>query len=83
MLFCMRTTLDLDDEVMRSLKRRSADTGRTLTSLVEEALRSMLQRGTRPEPGYRLDWTVVPGGARPGIDLSDRDTLLDIMDGRR
>ena len=83
MLFCMRTTLDLDDEIMRSLKRRSADTGRTLTSLVEEALRSLLQRGARLEPGYRLEWIVVPGGARPGIDLSDRDALMDTMDGRR
>ena len=83
MLLCMRTTLDLDDEIMRSLKRRSADTGRTLTSLVEEALRSLLQRGARPAPGYRLEWTVVPGGPRPGIDLSDRDALMDVMDGRR
>ena len=83
MLFCMRTTLDLDDELMRNLKRRSADMGRTLTSLVEEALRAMLERHSRPEPGYRLKWTVVPGGPRPGIDLSDRDALMDTMDGRR
>ncbi|CAN5859428.1 antitoxin VapB48 [soil metagenome] len=83
MLFCMRTTLDLDDEVMRTLKRRAAETGRTLTSLVEEALRAMLERGSRPDPAYKLEWTVVPGGARPGVDLSDRDALIDIMDGRR
>jgi len=83
MLLCMRTTLDLDDEVMRTLKRRAAETGRTLTSLVEEALRSMLERGSQPVPGYRLEWTVVPGGARPGIDLSDRSSLIDLMDGRR
>ncbi|HUP00170.1 MAG TPA: ribbon-helix-helix protein, CopG family [Gemmatimonadota bacterium] len=79
----MRTTLNLDDEVMRALRRRAAETGRTLTSLVEEALRSMLEGDSRPDPEYRLEWTVVPGGARPGVDLSDRDALLDIMDDRR
>lgn len=82
MLICMRTTLNIDDEIMRSLKRRAAETGRTLTSLVEEALRSMLDGGTRPPPVYRLDWKIVKGGARPGIDLSDRDALMDLMDGR-
>lgn len=83
MLPCMRTTLNLDDEVMGALRRHAAETGRTLTSLVEEALRSMLEGDSRPDPEYRLEWTVVPGGARPGVDLSDRDALLDIMDDRR
>ena len=83
MLFCMRTTLDLDDDIMRSLKKRAAESGRTLTSLLEEALRSMLDREGRPPRDYRLDWVIVEGGARPGIDLSDRDALMDLMDGRR
>lgn len=83
MLLCMRTTLDLDDDVMRTLKRRAGETGRTLTSLVEEALRAMLERGSRPNPHYHLEWAVVSGGARPGVDLSDRDALIDLMDGRR
>jgi hypothetical protein len=78
----MRTTLNLDDEIMRSLKRRAAETGRTLTSLVEEALRSLLDGGIRAAPDYRLHWRIVEGGARPGIDLSDRDALMDLMDGR-
>lgn len=83
MLFCMRTTLNIDDGVMRDLKRRAAETGRSLTSLVEEAIRSLLDRQTQPEPDYRLRWMIVEGGARPGINLSDRDALIDLMDGRR
>ena len=83
MLICMRTTLNLDDSLMRNLKHRAAETGRTLTSLVEEAIRSMLDRETRPESDYRLRWVVVEGGARPGIDLTDRDALMDLMDDRR
>ena len=82
MLFCMRTTLNLDDGLMRSIKRRAAESGRTLTSLVEEAIRALLDRETGSAPDYRLHWVVVEGGARPGIDLSDRETLMDLMDGR-
>ena len=83
MLFCMRTTLNLDDALMRNLKRRAAETGRTLTSLVEEAIGSLLEGETEPAPDYRLRWVIVEGGARPGIDLSDRDALMDLMDGCR
>ena len=83
MLICMRTTLNLDDGLMRSLKRRAAETGRTLTSLVEEAIHALLDRDAVPATEYRLDWVIVEGGARPGIDLSDRDALIDLMDGRR
>ena len=83
MLICMRTTLNLDDGLMRSLKRRAAETGRTLTSLVEEAIHALLDRDAVPATEYRLDWVIVECGAIPGIDLSDRDALIDLMDGRR
>jgi hypothetical protein len=66
---------------MKSLERRAAETGRTVTSLVEEALRSMLD-GNRPAPDYRFDWRIGKGGASSGIDLSDRDALMDLMHGR-
>ena len=82
MFICMRTTLNLDDQLMRSWKKRAAETGRTMTEMIEEALREML---TRPSParGEReFRWVTVKGRGRPGIDLSDRDFLLDFMEGR-
>jgi hypothetical protein len=39
----MRTTLDLDS-LLRAARRRAAETGRTLTSILEEALRRYLER---------------------------------------
>lgn len=78
---CMRTTLDLDDTLMRAAKRRAAETGRTLTALVETALRELLRRETAAsEEQFRLDWPTVAGGARPGVDLDDRDELLRRME---
>jgi hypothetical protein len=78
----MRTTLNLDDDLMRAVKELAAKSGRTLTSIVELALRELLHREKEPERPFRFEWTVLPGGAQPGVDLTDRDALIDRMEGR-
>ncbi|MBL8932396.1 MAG: type II toxin-antitoxin system VapB family antitoxin, partial [Kineosporiaceae bacterium] len=40
----MRTTLNLDDDLMRLVKQRAAAEGRTVTSLIEEGLRALLRQ---------------------------------------
>ena len=80
MVVCMRTTLNLDDHLMRAIKHRAAETGRTISAMIEEALRELLRRESRVERSYRLRWTVVAGGAQPGVDLTDRDALLERME---
>jgi plasmid stability protein len=82
MLICMRTTLNLDDELMRVARQRAAQTGRTMTEILELALRELLDRESRPATGYRLRWVTVRGRAQPTVDLTDRDALLDRMEGR-
>lgn len=78
---CMRTTLDLDDALMRAAKRRAAETGRTLTALVESALRELLRREDQSSGNsFRFEWPVVEGGVQPGVDLDDRDALLRRME---
>lgn len=80
MLLCMRTTIDLNDELFRRAKRRAADDAVTLRQVVEAALRAYLGGGARPAP-YRLRWRTEKGGPLPGVDLDDRDALFDLMDG--
>lgn len=82
MLLCMRTTIDLNDELLRAAKRKAADEGVTLKEIIERALRSAL--GTKP-PGkrYRLKLKTMRGRVRPGVDLADRDSLFEAMEGRR
>lgn len=82
MVLCMRTTIDLSDDLLRKAKKRAADEGVPLRSLVEEALRRHLGGGRRSE-GYRLEWSTARGRLQPGVDLNDRDALFDLMDGRR
>jgi plasmid stability protein len=83
MLICMRTTLNLDDELMRTLKRRAAESGRTMTEMIEEALRAMLARPVKEGPEREFRWVTVKGKIQPGVDVADRDSLLDAMEGRR
>ena len=78
----MRTTINLDDDLMRAVKELAAKSGRTLTSIIESALRELLRLEAEPPSRYRFEWTVVQGGAQPGVDLTDRDALIDRMEGR-
>ena len=79
MVFHMKTTLVIDDQVMAQLKREAARTGRTMSELVEMALRGLLQK--KPGP---IDLTALPvfdgGGAL--VDIADRDALYGAMEGR-
>ena len=42
MLSCMRTTMDINDELLRAVKAPAADTRKTLKATVEQALREFL-----------------------------------------
>ncbi|HEX4956109.1 MAG TPA: ribbon-helix-helix protein, CopG family [Thermoanaerobaculia bacterium] len=78
----MRTTLNLDDELMRAIKQRAAATGRTMTEVVEVFLRQGLEAEQAPKRGYRLRWSTVSGHVQPGVDLTDRDALYARMEGQ-
>ncbi len=82
MLICMRTTLQLDDELVVQAKISAARSGRTLSQVIEDALRQAL--ASRAEPSSRR--AVVPtspGRPLPGVSLDDNAGLLDLMDGSR
>ncbi len=76
----MRTTVRLEAHLLAEAKKQAAETGRTLTAVLEDALReSLARRGAqeRPKP-VRLK-TVKGGGVRRGVDLDDSASLLDLM----
>ncbi len=79
MVFHMKTTLVIDDQIMARLKREAARTGRTMSELVETALRRLLQ--TRPDPAELPPLpSFESGGAL--VDLADREALYRAMEGR-
>jgi hypothetical protein len=75
----MKTTLHIDDSVMAQLKREAVRQGRTMSELVETALRGLFQSRRRkselpPLPSFRS------GGAL--VDIADREALYQAMEGR-
>lgn len=76
----MRTTLNLPEGLMAEAKARAAQEGRTLTSLVVEGLRGVLDRSSDGEVTIEpLPAFGTPEG-RPLVDLSDRDALWAALD---
>jgi Ribbon-helix-helix protein, copG family len=77
-MFChMKTTLNIDDTVMAELKREAARQGRTMSELVETALRlffrSQRKRASLPQlPRFH--------GGREPVDIADRDALYSVME---
>ena len=75
----MKTTLNIDDKVMADLKRDAARQGRTMSELVESALRLLLRAHRKRQKVVALP-TFHSGGAV--VDIADHDALYQAMEGR-
>ncbi len=77
----MRTTIRLDDDLLTQVKEIAARSDRTLTSVIEDALREMMmrQQETKDRPPVKLR-TVSGHGLQPGVDLDDSASLLSLME---
>jgi hypothetical protein len=64
----VRTTIQIDDALYRELKAEAARGGRTISHLIEDAVRAALaqSRGI--------------GGLMPGVNLTTNAALRDVMD---
>ena len=80
MLWHMRTTVRLDEHLLAQAKQHAVATGKTLTTVLEQALRESLARRSVAAPArpVRLK-TFKGGGVRAGVDLDDSASLLDLM----
>ena len=78
----MRTTLNIDDDLMRTVKKHAAETDRTISAIIETALRYLIEQERRTDRPYRLSWKTVHGGLQAGVDITDRDALIDHMENR-
>jgi hypothetical protein len=77
----MRTTIRLDDALLKEAKVRAAERGITLTKLIDESLRERLSAQQRPKTAgpFRLR-SYGKGGIQPGVDLDDNRAVRDLMD---
>jgi hypothetical protein len=81
MLLCMRTTLQIDDDLYRAAKTAAAESGRTLASIVEDALRLALYAKSGPQESKPFKLPVFSmGPPLPGVNLDSNAELLDLME---
>lgn len=75
----MRTTLAIDDNLLREAKRRAAHRGMSLGQYVEDALRRAF---TRPVAEERPPIPIFRGGTgvRPGLDLTSNKAMYEVLD---
>lgn len=77
----MRTTIRLDESLLQEAKHVAVRTGRSLTAVIEDALRESLARQRQAAARQRVALVTVSGnGLRPGVDLDDSAGLLDLME---
>ena len=77
----MRTTLTIDADVLSAFKRVAADTHRTLSGVIEDALREQLARLRARGETSGADLPVVHGGAvLPGVDLTSNAAMQRLLD---
>jgi hypothetical protein len=71
----------LDDDLLRKVKQLAAQTGRTLTAVIEDSLRETLSRRKDRKNRQRVRLiTSGEGGLRPGVRLDNSAELWDLMD---
>lgn len=75
----MRTTIDINDELLRQVKRLAADENLSFKQLVERALRELVNNRSPNRGDYKLRWRTEQGRLMPGVRIEDRDSLFDRM----
>lgn len=76
----MRTTIRIDEALYRDAKATAARTGRTVSQVIEDAVREALQRGDRSSTDAAPLPTFGGTGVLPGVDLTSNAGVRDAMD---
>lgn len=76
----MRTTLRINDDLLRQAPKRASDEGRTLTSVVEEGLAlDLTERQGSMRQRVMLPISASSDGVLPGVDLNRSCDLEQVM----
>jgi hypothetical protein len=76
----MRTTVDLDESVLREVKRIQKREGKSLGRVVSELVAQALSARKAANGGRSaFHWTSRPMGAR--VDVADKEAVHALLDG--
>jgi hypothetical protein len=74
----MRTTLNIDDPILKEVKAIHAREGRSIGAVVSELLAEALARRRRSRAGPSFHWTSRP--MKSLVDLADKETVYAALD---
>ncbi len=75
----MRTTIDIDDPILKDLKQLQAKVGKSMGRLVSDLLATALAEVREEHPRYQpFEWVAENMAAK--VDIADREALLDAID---
>jgi hypothetical protein len=77
-----RTTLTIEDSLLAEFKQLAARSHRSLSGVIQDALREALTARQAHRPLAPVDLPEFRGGSglQPGVDLDSTAALLDLMD---
>ena len=76
----MRTTINIDDQLFYEAKKLAVESHKTLTSVIEESLRSTFALKKLAQKNTISLATIKGNGLKHGVDLDNSQSLNDIMD---
>jgi hypothetical protein len=78
----VRTTVNIDDALLRQAKEAAARAGRSLGDVIDDALRVLLVERRQPDRSAPVVLPVFGGsGLQPGVDLENKEALAELLDG--
>jgi len=75
----MRTTITIDDQLLRQAKYAAVESNRTLSEVVSDALRDMLLRQSRVPRRVHLPTAGRGSKVMPGVDVSSNEGLWAVL----
>jgi hypothetical protein len=73
-----RTTIDIDNPILKEIKNLQKKDGRSIGKIVSQLLAEALNQQKTTAKAHRFKWASRPMGAL--LDLSDKDTIYKILD---
>lgn len=74
-----RTTIDIDAPILRDLKRRQKQEGKSLGRVVSDLLAQALHQ-SKVDQASSTSFRWIARSMQAQIDLADKDALYDVLD---
>lgn len=76
----MRTTIRLDDALLRDAKSIAAKAGRSLNDFIADAVQAAIRSSSQPTGSVEIPVFRGGRGVHAGVNLDSNAALLDLMD---